>query len=120
GPAAFLFYPRREAAMYLLYLDESGTHQGSPVLSIAGMAVQEQDAWGLQRRLDSLLRSKLPQGLDPQDFELHAAEIKSPTGKKTPSNWAPIPLGVRLNVLRATFDVLRNHKAKDSRFPCSL
>lgn len=64
--------------MYLLYLDESGSHESSPALVVAGIAVHEHDAFPLQRRLEALLARKLPAGLNPQDFELHAAELKSP------------------------------------------
>ena len=107
--------------MYLLYLDESGAHVGSPVLVLAG-AVQEQDVWHLQQRLENALRRKLPQGHDPADFELHATEIKSPIkpGKKAPSIWARIPFATRLSVLRATFGALAAYRAQDTRFPCAL
>lgn len=64
--------------MYLLYLDESGSHESSPAWVVAGIAVHEHDAFALQRRLEALLARKLPAGLNPQDFELHAAEPKSP------------------------------------------
>jgi hypothetical protein len=69
--------------MYLLFLDESGTHVDSPVTIVAGIAVHEQDAWYLQRRLAGVLESHLPKGLNPLDFELHASEIKSPYGRST-------------------------------------
>ncbi len=110
--------------MYLLYLDESGVHHGSDALILAGMAVHEQDVWHLQQRLDRLLRSKLPQGLDPADFELHATEIKSPVrwvrGKKVVSNWAQVPIAVRFNVLRATYGALRDYTCQAPQYPCAL
>lgn len=106
--------------MYLLYLDESGTQAGSPVFVLAGIAVQEQDVWHLQQRLDKMLQRKLPQGLDPQEFELHAAEIKSPIKKKSKSNWAQVPLARRLEVLRATFGAVSGYEALDSRLPFRL
>src|SRR5262249_42716147 len=108
-------------AIYLLYLDESGSHEGSPVLVLAGIAVQEQDAWHLQQRLEGLLRRKLPQGLDPADFELHATETKSPVktirGKKTVSNWAQVPVAARFDVLRSVFGAVGNHSGQDARCP---
>ena len=39
--------------MYLCFVDESGTHGGSPVLVVGGIIVHEEDAWHLQQRLDS-------------------------------------------------------------------
>lgn len=110
--------------MYLLYLDESGSHQGSPVFILAGIAVHEHDAFPLQRKLEGLLRSKLPQGFNPQDFELHAAEIKSPVknvrSKKVSSNWAQVPLATRRRVLSATFGALRDFTPTDPARPCAL
>jgi uncharacterized protein DUF3800 len=109
--------------MYLLYLDESGSHVGSSVLVLAGVAVQEQDVWFVQRRLETLLRRKLPQGLDPGDFELHAAEIKSPTstrGRRGPSNWAKIPPPIRSGIMRSAFGALGNSTPQDARFPIAL
>jgi hypothetical protein len=106
--------------MYLLYLDESGSHAGSPVLVLAGIAVHEQDTWRLQSRLDSMLQRKLPQGLDPQDFELHATEIKSPNRPRRVSRWAKIPEGVRAGILRATFGILADHLPTNPQYPCAL
>jgi len=110
--------------LYLLYLDESGIHHGSAALVLGGIAVHEQDVWHLQGRLDRLLHSKLPQGLNPIDFELHATEIKSPIrwarGKKVVSNWAQIHVGARFNFLRATYGVLRDYTCQDAQYPCAL
>lgn len=110
--------------MYLLYLDESGVHHGSDAHVLAGLAVHEQDLWHLQGRLDRLLRSKLPQGLNPADFELHATEIKSPIrwvrGKKVVSDWAQISVASRFNILRATYGALRDYVCQDAQYPCAL
>lgn len=107
--------------MYLLYLDESGTHHGSDALILAGLAVHEQDAWHLQQRLDGLLRSRLPQGLDPAQFELHATVIKSPTRRgRVASNWARVPITTRLGILAATYGALRDFTGRDPQHPCAL
>ena len=66
--------------MYLCFVDESGTHGGSPVLVVGGIIVHEEDAWHLQRRLDSFLFNKLhPLGHDHTGFELHATELRRGT-----------------------------------------
>ncbi len=99
--------------MYLLYLDESGTHGASPVFILGGLAVHERDAWHLQNRLEAVLSSNLPTGFIPQDFELHAADIKSPrkaTVKRPESEWRPIPLDTRLRVIRATYAALARYR----------
>lgn len=110
--------------MYLLYLDESGTHAGSPVLVLAGLAIHEQDAWHLQERLTAALSSALPPGLNPAEFELHATEIKSPIkivrGKKIVSNWAQVPVRARFDVLRAAYRALGGFVALDTQYPYAL
>jgi hypothetical protein len=107
--------------MYLLYLDESGTHAGSPALVLAGLAVHEQDAWHLQQAIDTMLARSLPQGLDPAEFELHATDLKSPVKKGGGrSNWAQVSYGSRLNIMSQTFRVLASFKETDSKFPFAL
>ncbi len=110
--------------MYLLYLDQSGAHAGSPILVLAGIAVQEQDGWHLQQKLEGLLQRKLPPGLNHLDFELHATDIKSPIrkahGRKTTSNWAQISLAQRLSVPTATFGALRDFSPHDEKRPTAM
>ncbi len=108
--------------MYLLFLDESGTHTSSPVRILSGLALHEQDAWYMQRALNEVLARSLPTGLDPLDFELHASEIKSPTqgrrGRVSP--WAQVPIGSRFDVLQATYRALVRYQCRDGSFPCAL
>jgi Protein of unknown function (DUF3800) len=108
--------------MYLLYLDESGTHGGSPVTILGGIAVHEQDTWHLQRRLHGALRDALPAGQNPLDYELHAADIKSPKkpirGKRRrTSEWLGVPLHVRLGVLDAGYEAIANYECQDAQYP---
>lgn len=112
--------------MYALYLDGSGTHGGSPVFILAGVAVHEQDAYHLQQRFGGVL-SKLPSGADPRDYELHAAEIKSPTrmrGTKKkprpPSIWEGVPDTTRFAILRSGFQALRTYECINEQFPCTF
>jgi hypothetical protein len=105
-----------EEILYSLYLDGSGTHGGSPVFILAGIAVHEQDAFHLQQRFARSL-NHMPDGLDPRDFELHATEIKSPT-KIHNSRWQHIPWPTRRNVLQSGYRNLRNYKCMDDKHPC--
>lgn len=60
--------------MYLLFVDESGTHGGKHPFVLGGMAIHEDDTSRLQRDLDQLVISRLgrvPLNLD--EFELCAA-----------------------------------------------
>jgi Protein of unknown function (DUF3800) len=110
--------------MYLLYLDESGTHTGSPAFVLAGIAVHEHDAWHLQRKLALMLARRLPKGLNPSDFELHATEIKNPVknvrGKKVKSPWARVPVKDRFDIIGATFRAIAKYECQDAERPCVL
>jgi len=110
--------------MYLLYLDESGTHAGAPAFVLAGMAVHEHDAWHLQQRLDRLVAGRVPKGLDASLFELHAAEMKNPVknvrGKKIKSIWAEVPVSDRFSLIAATYRSLVGYKSKDTARPTVL
>jgi len=110
-----------ERSTHLLYLDESGTHGGSPCLIVAGLAIHERDAWFLQRRLQDVLSRLLPAGHDPSDYELHASEIKSPSAQHRPAGaWSGIPIDTRLKVLAATYRCIRDFRPVDARFPAAL
>jgi len=110
--------------MYLLYLDESGTHGGSPALVLAGLAIHEHDAAPLQWKLERVLARRLPKGLSPLDFELHAAEMKTPIrikkGVKVVSKWAQVPYDTRLDTIAATYRAIADFKSRDASYPCAL
>jgi Protein of unknown function (DUF3800) len=101
--------------LYSLYLDGSGTHGGSPVFILAGVAVHEQDAFHLQQRFAAPL-SSLPQDSDPRDFELHAAEIKSPT-RFSNSPWQHVGWPMRRRILRSSYRALTSYQCMDANFP---
>jgi hypothetical protein len=110
--------------MYTLYLDGSGTHGGSPVFILGGVAVHENDVYHLQQRFSGVL-AKLPGTADPRDFELHAAEIKSPTrlgGKKTKprSVWEGVPAEVRFDILRSGYRALATYRPVDAAYPVAF
>lgn len=105
--------------LYLLFLDESGTHGGSPVFILAGLAVHETDAYHLQQKVGLYLQGRLaqpPLSLNSQNFELHATDIKN--GKR---EWAAVPdLGTRLSILHSAYTAIVTFKASDTRFPVAL
>lgn len=73
--------------MYLLFVDESGTHGGSPVFVLGGVAIYEDDAQRLQVALDNLIATKLgriPPNLE--EYELHASELRNARKPKSTSN----------------------------------
>ena len=61
-----------------LFVDESGTHGGSHAFALGGLAVHEDDAARLQRRLDEVIISglgRIPPNLD--EHELHVSEMRN-------------------------------------------
>ncbi|MEX2448178.1 MAG: DUF3800 domain-containing protein [Solirubrobacterales bacterium] len=101
--------------MYSLYLDGSGTHGGSPVFILAGVAVHEQDTYHLQKRFEAPLKA-LPAGLDSRDFELHAAEMKNPNAAKG-SRWQGIPWPIRRRILQGGYRALESYQCIDNSNP---
>ena len=106
--------------MYLLYLDESGTHGRSPYFVLSGVAVAEGDAWHLQQRLTDTLRRVLPAGFDPGQFELHAAEIKNAGNRSRRGMWSTVPTDVRFRVLHRTYEALATFDPTDASRPLVL
>jgi hypothetical protein len=111
---------QRECATYLLYLDESGTHGSSPYFILSGLAVAEGDARRLQQRLTATLQEALPDDADPDEFELHATEIKSPARRRLQSPWRRLNQRARLEMLRRTYDVIGAFDPVDETHPPAL
>lgn len=102
--------------MYLLFLDESGTHGSAPVFVLGGLAVHEFDVPHLQKRIEGQLTYRLADlGQDARNFEIHAKELKSGSG-----NWAAIPINTRLKILGALYRSLVTYKPVTAVFPCAL
>ena len=67
-----------------------------------------------------MLQAKLPDGLAALDFELHGAEIKSPTNRKLLSPWVQFGYGFRLDVLRGVYSAIAQYACVDTKYPCML
>jgi hypothetical protein len=119
--------------LYLLYLDESGTHAASPVFILSGIAVHENDVFYVQRALNRQVAAALrPLRLDPADFEIHANELRAedaelqarPAAKgrkaRKASHWAQVPKTVRRKLLNDCFRSLANFKGCDPTNPPRL
>jgi len=110
--------------MQLLFLDESGTHAGSASLIVAGISASDGHLTALTKQLDDLMSSALAGlGVDPADFEFHAAEMKSPKppkGKKKGSIWLTIPVAVRMQLLEDAYALLGGSRCGDQWHACGL
>lgn len=116
--------------MYLLFLDESGTHGQSPAFILAGLAVHEEDIYYLQKQLDDvLLRHLNPLKLEHQNYELHATEIKSPDRQRgsqggrrgrraaKQSVWTNVPAAIRFQILDEVYDTIANYVPVNTDYP---
>ena len=90
--------------MYLLYLDESGLHQG-PYFVLAGLAVHETQTHLLSSAVDSLLEASLPLHARSQPFR--ATAIRA--GAKAP--WDQMERGLRYGLLDEAYEIIRNSGA---------
>lgn len=116
--------------MYLLALDESGTHGSAPVMIVGGIAVHETDVRNLESTLEVVIDSYLkPLGLNPADFELHAGEIRSPSGPRAArgnykaqpaSPWNAVPPPIRAAVLNDTYDQIVAFTPADADHPPAI
>lgn len=102
--------------MYLLFLDESGTHSPSPAFILGGVAIHELDAAHLLKRIESGLTYRLaPLGLNAENFELHAKDMKG--GK---DDWSAVPWNVRMKILGGMFQTISTYSPIDPSRPMAM
>ena len=99
--------------MYLLFLDESGTHGNAPVFVLGGVAVHERDAPHLAKRVESNLTYRLAAlGLNARDFELHATNLKSGS-----EEWSSVTGRLRAAILGSTYHSIASYQCMDPKNP---
>lgn len=110
--------------MYLLFVDESGTHGANAhAFVLGGVAIHEDDAARLQRALDDLVIQHLGRvPVNLEEYELHAGEMrnaKRPVGQSTArtSVWASMARLDRLRLLDAGYDLLSQFRPQDPNLP---
>lgn len=109
--------------MYLLFVDESGTHGASHAFVLGGLAVHEGDAQRLQTQIDRVVAEglgRIPPNLD--EYELHASEMrnaKKPSVglSKQQSIWASVDRNIRHDILAAAYDLIARFEPTDERLP---
>jgi hypothetical protein len=116
--------------LYVLALDESGTHGTASCLVIAGLALHELDVRPLEQQLDQVLAKYLdPLGLSPQDHELHATDLSNPTRgalargghpPKPPSPWLTVERATRQAIIAEAYAVIASYTPVDPGYPPAL
>jgi hypothetical protein len=115
--------------LYLLFVDESGTHGGSHAFVLGGIAIHESEAQRLQKALDALVVEKLgriPPNLD--EYELHASEMRNakkprPDAAKVAavtSIWANVTRSLRLQILEDAYALIADFASADSQLGSAL
>lgn len=113
--------------MYLLFVDESGTHPGPHPFVLGGVAVHEDDAVRLQKDLDQIVIDQLgrvPPNLD--EYEVHASEMrnarkpKTDAPQKASSIWANVDRSERLAILADVYKRLAEFTPSNPSLPVVL
>ena len=72
--------------MYILYLDESGTHSEASYFVLAGLAVFEREIHWFSQDLDALQREYFPAENEPVFFHARTLRVPDTTGLPAPLN----------------------------------
>ena len=109
--------------MYVLALDESGTHGGATTMLVGGIAIHENDVAPFRNVLTAVLDTHLaPQAADPSGYEIHAAELRRPTrarpkqpgrGARAASQWLGFDEKTRTAILNDSIEAIANFTASD-------
>ncbi len=90
--------------MYLLYLDESGTHPSSARVVVGGVAVFERAAYWLKRDLSDTVARFFPQ--EQQQIPIHAARLRATGPRGLPDAYAAVSAAERRRLLDACYSTL--------------
>lgn len=91
------------SVMYLLYLDESGTHPSSDRLVVGGVAVFERAAYWLKRDLADTVSRFFP---DEQQVPIHAPRLRTGSTRGLPEPYAGLAANERRKLLDACYSTL--------------
>ncbi len=94
--------------VYILYLDESGTHGEASYFVLAGLAVFERDIYWFSQDLDALQAEFFPDKVEPVFF--HAARLNVREGGEVEEPWNALGSLQRRQLKERVYDVIRNRK----------
>ncbi len=90
--------------MYVLYLDESGTHSSAAHLVVGGVAVFERSSFWLKKELEELVAKFWPQ--DPELFALHATKLRTREKDSVPDPYGKLVFTDRRRLLREAYELI--------------
>lgn len=94
--------------MYILYLDESGTHGEASYFILAGLAVFEREIHWFSQELDALQTEYFPGEVQPIYF--HAARLHVPNTEKLEPPWDKVPVEKRRELKARIYGIIRNRR----------
>ncbi len=103
-PADCFFYQ----VVYILYLDESGTHGEASCFVLAGLAVFEREIHWFSQDLEALQTEYFPEVAEPIFF--HAARLHVREGARVEEPWDRLTRDQRLRLKRRIYDIIRDRK----------
>ena len=90
--------------MYLLYLDESGTHPSSERVVVGGVAVFERAAYWLKRDLSETVARFFP--YEQQQIPIHAPRLRTSGSRGLPEAYSGVDAAERRRLLDACYQTL--------------
>jgi len=94
--------------MYVLYLDESGTHGEASYFVLAGLAVFEREIHWFSQDLDALQNEYFPDVTESVFF--HAARLNVREGARLEEPWRRLTRDKRLGLKKRVYDILRSRR----------
>lgn len=91
-------------SVYLLYLDESGTHSSARHLAVGGLAVFERGAYWLKQDLDAVVRRYFPDAYD--GIALHASPLRVREGETPRPPYDRLTAPQRRRMLDDSYDAI--------------
>lgn len=89
--------------MYLLYLDESGTHSSARHFILAGVAVHESNLYWVKERLDNTQKEYFPDSNEPIQF--HAAPLRTSDADKVSAPFDELDSATRSRLLGELYQI---------------
>ena len=102
--------------MYILYLDESGTHQEASYFVLAGLAVFEREIYWFSQDLDSLQKEYFPAENKPVHF--HARTLRVSNTAKLPAPLNQLTKEQLREIKDKVYEILRKRGA--TLFGCAI
>lgn len=95
--------------MYILYLDESGTHTEARYFVVAGLAVFERETYFLAQSLDQLQARYFPE--DAGQIEFHASSLRAPNNR-VPEPFSSLTQEQRRQLTKDIYQVIAESKTR--------